>query len=167
MRELITFGRYPYTGAFASLTKDDHRVIEDAAAATQVLDYLDRPATQLSGGQRQRMWIAMILAQQSSIMLLDEPTTFLDPANQLSILDLVTDLNREGRTIVMVVHDMVHAAKYSDHVVVMKNGEILKSGPTEETLNSDLIERAFGISTMMVADPQTGRKLPLAYSVCH
>ncbi|QOR45397.1 ABC transporter ATP-binding protein [Trueperella pecoris] len=164
-RELIAFGRYPYTGAFASLAEEDHREIEEAASATRVLDYLDRPATQLSGGQRQRMWIAMTLAQQSSIMLLDEPTTFLDPAHQLAILDLVADLNRDGRTVVMVVHDMVHAAKYSDHVVVMKDGRILDSGPTKQTLDSDLIERAFGISAMMVTDPQTGRKLPIAYAV--
>ncbi|MBB3025803.1 Probable siderophore transport system ATP-binding protein YusV [Trueperella pyogenes] len=164
-RELIAFGRYPYTGAFASLTADDYRVIEEAAAATRVGDYLDRPAAQLSGGQRQRMWIAMTLAQQSSIMLLDEPTTFLDPAHQLAILDLLKELNREGRTLVMVVHDMVHAAKYSDQVVVMKDGRILAAGPTEQTLDCDLIARAFGISAMMVADPETGRKLPIAYGV--
>ena len=119
----------------------------------------------LSGGQRQRMWIAMTLAQDTDIMLLDEPTTFLDPAHQLSILDLVQELNRKGRTIVMVVHDMAHAAKYSDYVVVMRDGRIVEQGPTRETFDSALIRRAFGISSLMVEDPETGRNLPIAYGV--
>ena len=165
VRELIAFGRYPYTGAFASLTVEDLRIIDEAAAQTSVAELLDESAMSLSGGQRQRMWIAMTLAQQTRIMLLDEPTTFLDPSHQLAILDLVRRLNEQGRTIAMVVHDMAHAAKYSDYVVVMKDGQILEHGPTVDTLNSELIERAFGIRTLMVADPDTGRNLPIAYSV--
>ena len=107
----------------------------------------------------------MTLAQDTDIMLLDEPTTFLDPAHQLSILDLVQELNRKGRTIVMVVHDMAHAAKYSDYVVVMRDGRIVEQGPTRETFDSALIRRAFGISSLMVEDPETGRNLPIAYGV--
>lgn len=165
VRELIAFGRYPYAGAFASLSEEDHAAIAQAARQTGVEEFLDVDAMALSGGQRQRMWIAMTLAQETDIMLLDEPTTFLDPAHQLAILDLVQGLNRKGRTIVMVVHDMAHAAKYSDHVVVLRDGQIVEQGPTQETLDSELIRRAFGISTLMVEDPETGRNLPIAYGV--
>lgn len=161
VRELIAFGRYPYTGAFATLGARDREIIEQAAAQTKVTEYLDKPAMDLSGGQRQRMWIAMTLAQHTDIMLLDEPTTFLDPAHQLALLDMVTELNRQGRTIVMVLHDMAHAARYCDHIVVMKDGRIIKDGPTESTLNADLIEEAFSISTLMVTDPVSGKTLPL------
>ena len=160
VRELIAFGRYPYAGAFASLSEEDQ-----AARQTGVEEFLDVDAMALSGGQRQRMWIAMTLAQDTDIMLLDEPTTFLDPAHQLAILDLVQELNCKGRTIVMVVHDMAHAAKYSDNVVVLRDGQIVEQGPTQETLDSELIRRAFGISTLMVEDPKTGRNLPIAYGV--
>ncbi len=165
VRELIAFGRYPYAGAFASLSGADMEAIETAARQTSIEDYLDADAMALSGGQRQRMWIAMTLAQETDIMLLDEPTTFLDPAHQVAILDLVQELNRRGRTIVMVVHDMAHAAKYSDHVVVLRDGEIVEQGSTAATLDSDLIRRAFGISTLMVRDPETGRNLPIAYGI--
>lgn len=165
VRELIAFGRYPYAGAFASLSAEDHSAITQAARQTGIEEFLDTDAMALSGGQRQRMWIAMTLAQDTDIMLLDEPTTFLDPAHQLSILDLVQELNRKGRTIVMVVHDMAHAAKYSDCVVVMRDGRIVEQGPTPETLDSALIRRAFGISSLMVEDPETGRNLPIAYGV--
>lgn len=164
VRELIAFGRYPYTGAFASLSPTDQDIIDQAAAQANVVDFLDSPAMVLSGGQRQRMWIAMTLAQQTDIMLLDEPTTYLDPAHQLAILDLVSDLNQQGRTVVMVIHDMAHAAKYSDHVVVMKEGHVLAQGPTEQTLTADVIAQAFGIATVMVTDPITQRQLPIAYS---
>lgn len=163
--ELIAFGRYPYAGAFASLKESDHRAIAQAAEATGVSQLMDSSATALSGGQKQRMWIAMTLAQQTEILLLDEPTTFLDPAHQLAVLDLVQELNRQGRTIVMVVHDMAHAAKYSDHIVVLKDGEIVAQGPTPQTLDADLIQRAFGISTLMVTDPESGRELPIAYGI--
>lgn len=165
VRELIAFGRYPYTGAFASLSESDQQAIDEAAKLTSVEDFLGHSAMELSGGQKQRMWIAMTLAQETSIMLLDEPTTFLDPAHQLVILELVKSLNRQGRTIVMVVHDMAHAAKFSDHVVVMKEGKILEQGPTESTLDPSLIKKAFNISTLMVTDPETGRKLPIAYGI--
>lgn len=165
VRELISFGRYPYSGAFASLSAADHAAIGRAAAATSITEFLDADAMALSGGQKQRMWIAVTLAQETGILLLDEPTTFLDPAHQLAILDLVHELNQQGRTIVMVLHDMAHAAKYSDHVVVMKNGEVLQQGPTQSTLDSGLIEQAFGISTMMVTDPETNRQLPIAYGI--
>lgn len=165
VRELIAFGRYPYTGAFASLGDDDHAAITKAAEHTGVSDFLDHSAMILSGGQKQRMWIAMTLAQQSTLMLLDEPTTFLDPAHQLAILELVSELNAKGRTIVMVVQDMAQAAKFSDHVIVMKNGTIVDHGPTAQTLTPELISRAFGINTLMVKDPETGRELPIAYGI--
>lgn len=165
VRELIAFGRYPYAGAFGSLSAEDICAVEDAARRTGVEGFLDVGAMELSGGQRQRMWIAMTLAQDTGILLLDEPTTYLDPAHQLAILDLVQDLNRRGRTVVMVVHDMAQAAKYSDYVVVLRDGEIVEQGPTDSTLDAGLIERAFGISTLMVVDPVSGRRLPIPHGV--
>ncbi|MGV9192347.1 ABC transporter ATP-binding protein [Arcanobacterium canis] len=167
VRELIAFGRYPYTGAFANLKDADYQIIDAAARQTGVEHLLDRSAVTLSGGQRQRMWIAMTLAQRTDIMLLDEPTTFLDPAHQLAVLDLVRELNQEGHTIVMVVHDMIHAAKYSDYLVVMNEGKIVDQGPTQSTLDSRLIDQAFGLASMMVTDPVTGRNLPVAYATSH
>lgn len=165
VRELIAFGRYPYAGAFASLTANDHAMIRSAAQQTGIEGYLDASALALSGGQKQRMWIAMTLVQDTDILLLDEPTTFLDPAHQLAVLDLVQELNARGKTIVMVVHDMAHAAKYSDYVAVLKDGRIVEYGDTQETLTPELVAKAFGISAIMVTDPATGRSLPFAYGI--
>lgn len=163
VREVIAYGRYPYTGAFASLGAEDHRAVEEAAERAGVTALLDIPATDLSGGQRQRVWVAMTVAQQTPVLLLDEPTTYLDPAHQIAILDLVRDLNTAGRTVVMVVHDMTHAARFADSIVAMRDGQVLAAGETEDVMSAKLVEDLFGISCLEVKDPETGRVLPIPY----
>ena len=163
VREVIAYGRYPYTGAFASLGAEDHRAVEEAAERAGVTALLDVPATDLSGGQRQRVWVAMTVAQQTPVLLLDEPTTYLDPAHQIAILDLVRDLNTAGRTVVMVVHDMTHAARFADSIVAMRDGQVLAAGETEGVMSAKLVEDLFGISCLEVKDPETGRTLPIPY----
>lgn len=163
VREVIAYGRYPYTGAFASLSTRDHEAIERAAVKAGVEQLLDVPATELSGGQRQRIWVAMTVAQQTPVLLLDEPTTYLDPAHQIAILDLVRELNAAGRTVVMVVHDMTHAARFADHIVAMRDGQIVAAGETEAVMSAELVNEVFGISCLTVEDPETGRVLPVPY----
>ncbi len=163
VREVIAYGRYPYTGAFASLGAEDYRAVEEAAERAGVTTLLDVPATDLSGGQRQRVWVAMAVAQQTPVLLLDEPTTYLDPAHQIAILDLVWDLNAAGRTVVMVVHDMTHAARFADTIVAMRDGQVLAAGDTEDVMSAPLVEELFGISCLEVQDPETGRVLPIPY----
>lgn len=163
VREVIAYGRYPYTGAFASLNARDHEAIEQAASKAGVEELLDNPATELSGGQRQRVWVAMTVAQETPILLLDEPTTYLDPAHQISILDLVRDLNKAGRTIVMVVHDMTHAARFADHIVAMRDGQVVATGDTDTVMSAALIAEVFGMECLTVQDPETGRVLPVPY----
>lgn len=165
VRDLIGFGRYPYTGAFARLTRADYTAIEHAAARTGVSEVLDAPATELSGGQRQRAWMAMTLAQEAPILLLDEPTTYLDPAHQLQTLNLIHDLRTDGKTVVMVLHDMTHAARFADRVIAMKDGRVYAAGTTTEILTPELVTTVFGVGCLMVEDPETGRKLPVPHTV--
>ena len=128
VRDLVGRGRHPHQRWFAQWSADDERVVEEVLRLTDTHDLRDRPLDQLSGGQRQRAWIAMTLAQDTDLVLLDEPTTYLDLAHQIDVLDLLVDLNREhGRTIVLVLHDLNQAARYSDHLVAMKGGEVVRA----------------------------------------
>ncbi|WP_295626907.1 ABC transporter ATP-binding protein [uncultured Corynebacterium sp.] len=163
VRELIGFGRYPFTGAFAALSADDHRAVEAAAVRVGVGELLDEQATALSGGQRQRAWIAMTVAQEATTLLLDEPTTYLDPAHQLATLELVRGLNAEGRTVAMVLHDMTQAARFADHVIAMSDGGIVAEGDAERVLTRDLVRDVFGVDCLMVRDPDSGRELPIPH----
>lgn len=165
VRDLIGFGRYPYTGIFATLSREDRKIIEAAAERTGMLPFLDRPATELSGGQRQRAWVAMTMAQQSETLLLDEPTTFLDPSYQLAILDLVRELNEAGHTVAMVLHDMTQAARYADHIIAMRDGRVVASGLVDDVLTPQLVSEVFGVSCLMCTDPETGRNLPVPYQL--
>ncbi|WP_342318158.1 ABC transporter ATP-binding protein [Corynebacterium mayonis] len=163
VREVIAYGRYPYTGPFAALRPRDHQAIVKAAETTGVSGLLDVPATDISGGQRQRVWVAMAVAQETPILLLDEPTTYLDPAHQLGILDQVVALKRTGRTIVMVLHDMTHAARFADNVVALDRGRVVAAGPAPEVLTVELVHEVFGVECLSVTDPDTGRVLPVPY----
>jgi iron complex transport system ATP-binding protein len=155
--DLVARGRYPHQPLFGRRTESDEAAIADAMAATGTLELAARPADELSGGQRQRVWIAMALAQDTPIMLLDEPTTFLDLAHQVEVLDLVTRLNRErGRTVVMVLHDLNLAARYSDLVVVMKQGAVVLQGPPREVFTEALLEDVFGLRADVLDDPRSG-----------
>jgi iron complex transport system ATP-binding protein len=157
VRELVGRGRYPHQGWFGRSGAHDDEVVAEALVDTSTLDYAERPVDELSGGQRQRVWIAMALAQRPDILLLDEPTTYLDIAHQVEILDLVCRLNRErGTTVVMVLHDLNLAARYADHLVVMAEGEIRRRGAPAECLTAETVQDAFGLEAVVVADPVTG-----------
>jgi iron complex transport system ATP-binding protein len=160
--DLVGRGRHPHQRPLARWNARDYEVVAQSLEATGISDLADRAVDELSGGQRQRVWIAMALAQETDILLLDEPTTFLDVAHQIDVLDLITDLNRDrGTTTVMVLHDINLAARYADHVFAMCNGEVIAGGPPAEVITSDLIREVFGLESLVVPDPVSGTPLVL------
>ncbi|MEK3726066.1 ABC transporter ATP-binding protein [Paenibacillus sp. FSL H8-0034] len=166
--ELVTYGRFPHQKGFGSLTKEDKEAVRWAIEMTGMNEFYDRPVDQLSGGQRQRAWIAMALAQGTDILFLDEPTTFLDMAHQLEVLKLLQKLNdEEGRTIVMVVHDLNHAARYAHHMVAIQKGRVISNGTPAEVMNLDVLREVFGIEADIIPDPRTGVPLCLPYGLAH
>ncbi len=155
--DLVGRGRYPHQGWFRRWSAADDRAVDRALAATGIAELVDRPVDGLSGGQRQRVWIAMALAQQTDILLLDEPTTFLDVHFQIEILDLLVDLNQDaGTTIVLVLHELNMAARYADHLIAMKTGQIVTQGAPSEVVTSSIIEDVFKLNCDVIPDPQTG-----------
>lgn len=166
--ELVGRGRHPHQGWFSAWTGSDDEIVTEALAATSTLDLAARPVDALSGGQRQRVWIAMALAQQTDILLLDEPTTFLDVAHQIEVLDLLTELNRErGTTIVMVLHDLNLAARYADHIVLMRDGALTGGGAPDAVISAASIRDTFGLDSVVVADPVTGSPLVVPMGRLH
>ncbi|MFF0740788.1 ABC transporter ATP-binding protein [Streptomyces sp. NPDC004111] len=158
--DLVSRGRQPHRAWWKQWSEEDERAVVDAMARTDVSELADRPVDALSGGQRQRVWIAMALAQETDLLLLDEPTTYLDIAHQVEVLDLVRQLNREqGRTVVVVLHDLNQAARYADHLVAMKAGVIVAEGPPGEVVTADLVREVFGLESVVVPDPVTGSPL--------
>jgi iron complex transport system ATP-binding protein len=156
VRDLVGRGRYPHQGLLRQWSVDDERAVADALARTGSDDLADRYMAELSGGQRQRVWIAMVLAQEADLLLLDEPTTFLDIAHQYEVLELCADLHREGRTLVAVLHDLNQAARYATNLVVMKEGRIVAEGDPAAILTAALVEDVFGLPCVIIADPQAG-----------
>jgi len=155
--DLIARGRYPHQKWFRQWSTADEQIITSAMEVTNTLELADRSVDELSGGQRQRVWIAMALAQETGVMLLDEPTTFLDLAHQVDVLDLLVDLNqREARTIVLVLHDLNQASRYAHHLVAMREGEIVTEGPPADVVTEDLVRRVFELDSQVVADPVAG-----------
>lgn len=158
--DLVARGRSPHQGWFRQWSPADEDAVVAALAATATTDLANRPVDDLSGGQRQRAWIAMALAQGTPLMLLDEPTTFLDLAHQVEVLDLLADLNeREGRTIVLVLHDLNQACRYAHHLIAMRGGAIVTQGPPEEVITAVLVEDVFGLAVTVVPDPESGTPL--------
>ncbi|WP_082221070.1 ABC transporter ATP-binding protein [Luteipulveratus halotolerans] len=150
--ELVGRGRHPHHGLFKQWSKADDEAVAEALTLTGTLDLAHRPVDELSGGQRQRVWIAMVLAQQTDLLLLDEPTSFLDIAHAVEVLDLVTDLNQRGTTVVMVLHDLNLAARYADHLIAMCGGEVLCEGDAHEVVTADNVQRVFGVRCQVVPD---------------
>ncbi|KAB2698120.1 ABC transporter ATP-binding protein [Ochrobactrum sp. Kaboul] len=160
--DLVSRGRNPHQKMFARWTREDDEAVAAALNATQTASLAERPVDELSGGQRQRVWIAMALAQQTEILLLDEPTTFLDIAHQVEVLDLLTDLNRErGTTIVMVLHDLNLAARYADFLVAMNGGRLHVSGAPQDVLTEKTVADVFGLESRIITDPTSGRPMML------
>lgn len=160
--DLVGRGRHPHQRWFRQWSAEDERVVTAALEATGTSDLASRSLDELSGGQRQRVWIALALAQDAETMLLDEPTTFLDLAHQLEILDLVHDLNRDrGKTVVLVLHDLNLAARYADHLIALKAGEIVAQGTPQEVVTAAVVELVFGLACEVIPDPLTGTPLVL------
>ncbi|MBB6019912.1 iron complex transport system ATP-binding protein [Paenibacillus sp. JGP012] len=164
--ELVSYGRFPYQKGFGSMRAEDKRMIEWAIEVTGMTEFHDRPIDQLSGGQRQRAWIAMALAQETDILFLDEPTTFLDMAHQLEVLQLLEHLNATAnRTIVMVVHDLNHASRYAQHMIGIKKGAAVAQGSPVEVMTSDVLREVFNIEADIVMDPRSNVPLCLPYAL--
>jgi iron complex transport system ATP-binding protein len=160
--DLVGRGRHPHQRALARWSARDYEVVAEALASTGISDLADRSIDELSGGQRQRVWIAMALAQETDILLLDEPTTFLDVAHQVEVLDLLTDLNRDrGTTTVMVLHDMNMAARYADHLIALREGRVVAAGDPTAVMTAGLIREVFGLDALVVPDPVSGTPLVL------
>ncbi|MBT9369896.1 ABC transporter ATP-binding protein [Rhizobium sp. CSW-27] len=157
--DLVARGRYPHQSFLRQWSKADEEAVVSAMEATGVTEISARLVDELSGGQRQRVWIAMVLAQQTPILLLDEPTTFLDIAHQIELMDLLADLNAEGRTIVAVLHDLNHACRYATHLIAMKDGAVVAEGPPSAIVSEDLVDVVFDLSSIIIPDPVTGTPL--------
>jgi iron complex transport system ATP-binding protein len=155
--DLVARGRTPHQRWWQQWSAADEAAVDDALAATDLVGLKDRLVDQLSGGQRQRAWLAMALAQQTEVLLLDEPTTFLDLAHQVDVLDLVADLNaRHGRTVVMVLHDLNQAARWAHHLVAMKDGQVVAEGPPGEVVTAGLVRDVLGLTCHVSPCPVTG-----------
>ncbi|MEU5923024.1 ABC transporter ATP-binding protein [Streptomyces antimycoticus] len=158
--DLVSRGRQPHQHWWQQWSGEDERAVTDAMERTDVTALADRPVDELSGGQRQRVWIAMALAQETDLLLLDEPTTYLDISHQVEVLDLVRRLNHErGRTVVAVLHDLNQAARYADQLIAMKAGRIVARGRPGDIVTADLVHEVFGLASVVVPDPVTGSPL--------
>ncbi|WP_448223756.1 ABC transporter ATP-binding protein [Gordonia iterans] len=153
--DLVARGRFPHQSLIRQWSADDETAVAEAMASTRVDSLSGRLVDELSGGQRQRVWIAMVLAQQTPLVLLDEPTTYLDIAHQIELLDLCAELNRSGRTLVAVLHDLNHAFRYADHLVVMKDGAIVAQGAPGEIVDAALIDEVFSLPCRIIDDPES------------
>jgi iron complex transport system ATP-binding protein len=164
--ELISYGRTPYQTGFSRLSKHDRQMIDRALDVTGLTNLRDQSVDTLSGGQRQRAWIAMAIAQETDLLLLDEPTTYLDLAHQLEVLQLLEKLNQEdGRTIAMVIHDLNHAARFAHYMIALKNGKIVKQGTPEKVMTADVLKQVFNIDTVIVTDPRTAKPAMISYDL--
>lgn len=157
--DLVARGRYPHQSFFRQWSKADEEAVIAAMEATRVMDLSGQLVDELSGGQRQRVWIAMVLAQETPILLLDEPTTFLDIAHQIEFMDLLADLNGQGRTIVAVLHDLNHACRYASHLIAMKDGVIVAEGKPPSIVTEKLVEDVFGLPSVIIPDPVSNTPL--------
>ncbi|MEV0142882.1 MULTISPECIES: ABC transporter ATP-binding protein [Streptomyces] len=165
--DLVARGRHPHQSWLRQWSSDDAAVVRRALAMTGVADLADRTVDSLSGGQRQRVWISMTLAQGTDLLLLDEPTTYLDLAHAIDVLDLVDDLHESGCTVVMVLHDLNLATRYSDNLVVMRGGAVLAQGHPRDVITAELLHEAFGLRAQVIDDPVGDRPLIVPIGRAH
>lgn len=157
--DLVARGRNPHQSIFKQWSASDEAAVTGALAEVSMLEHADRLVEELSGGQRQRVWIAMALAQDTPVLLLDEPTTYLDIAHQIDVLDLCSRLHESGRTLVAVLHDLNLAARYATHIVAMRDGAVVAHGTPDELITPELLRDVFDLEALVIADPETGRPL--------
>ncbi|MCX7543035.1 ABC transporter ATP-binding protein [Corynebacterium sp. P5848] len=157
--DLVSRGRYPHQHILSQFSAEDERAVDDALIHTGLADLAGARLDELSGGQRQRAWIAMVLAQNTRVMLLDEPTTFLDISTQTDVLDLCASLHARGRTLVAVLHDLNMAARYATHVIAMKSGRVITQGHPDDVFSLDMLREVFDLDAHILRDPDTGRPL--------
>jgi iron complex transport system ATP-binding protein len=154
--DLVARGRHPHQSLFRQWSRENKRAVQAAMRATRVDDLAGRPVDELSGGQRQRVWLAMALAQDTQLLLLDEPTTFLDIQHQIEVLDLCADLHEQGRTLVAVLHDLNQACRYATHLIALREGQVVARGAPAEVVDADLVEHVFGVRCRVIPDPEAG-----------
>lgn len=157
--DLVTRGRHPHQSVLKRWSPEDERAVRFALEETRLTEFSDRVVDELSGGQRQRVWIAMALAQETPILLLDEPTTYLDISHQIDVLDLCAKLQQEGRTLVAVLHDLNQAARYATHLIALKDGKLVAQGTPNEVVTAELLHDVFGVGARVIPDPETGGPL--------
>ena len=162
--DLVSRGRYPHQTVLRQWSQADEDAVQEALEATTTTALSGRFVDELSGGQRQRVWVAMALAQQTPLLLLDEPTTYLDIAHQVELLDLFSDLNARGRTLVAVLHDLNQAARYATHLVAMKDGRIVAEGAPSDVVTAELVEQVFGLKCRILNDPESNTPLVIPLS---
>ncbi|MBU3106093.1 ABC transporter ATP-binding protein [Clostridium gasigenes] len=166
VEELVAYGRFPHQKRFGRLTVEDNKIVKWAIEITKLTKLEHREVDTLSGGQRQRVWIAMALAQQTDLILLDEPTTYLDLSHQLEVLELLYSLNKnQGCTIVMVLHDLNLAARFSDYMIAIRDGEIIKEGTPEEVMTVPVLKEVFTIDAQIINEPITKRPVCITYNL--
>ncbi|RVW03237.1 ABC transporter ATP-binding protein [Rhodococcus spongiicola] len=166
--DLVARGRHPHQSWFRQWSSDDEDEVARALTLTGVADLADRPVDQLSGGQRQRAWISMALAQGTELLLLDEPTTYLDLSHSVEVLDLVDRMHEEmGRTVIMVLHDLNLAVRYSDHLIAMSQGRIVASGRPQDVISTELLAEVFGLEAAVIEDPVSDRPLIVPIGTRH
>ena len=166
VEELIAYGRFPHQSGFKNNKQEDKEIVDWALKATGISEFRDRKIEDLSGGQRQRAWIAMALAQQTDILLLDEPTTYLDLAHQLEVLEVLDELNKKyNTTIVMVIHELNNAARFADHMIGVKKGKICCKGTAEEVMTKENLRELFNIDSEIVTDPRTKKPVCITYDM--
>ena len=159
VQQLVNFGRNPYLSQWGKLSINDNQKVHVALTETSLLELSDRSVDSLSGGQRQRAWIAMVLAQDTEYILLDEPTTYLDLSHQIELLEMMQKMNRNGKTIVVVLHDLNQACRYCDHLVVMKKGQLIAQGKPQYIFNSQLLKSVFNLDAMIINDPVANKPM--------
>lgn len=166
VNELVSYGRFPHQSGFGKLTMQDYDIIDWALEVTNTMDFKYREIDTLSGGQRQRVWIAMALAQDTDVIFLDEPTTYLDMSHQLEVLNLLKELNEvQKRTIIMVLHDLNHAARFSHNLVAVRDGQLVKQGSVEEIMKKEVLAQIFKIDAEIAQDPRTGKPICVTYDL--
>jgi len=159
VKELVALGRYPWHGALGRFGAIDRQKVDEAIELTGIAPFADRMVDTLSGGERQRVWLAMLVAQDAECLLLDEPTSALDIAHQIELLDLLAQLNKQGRTVVAVLHELNHACRYASHLIALRDGALIAQGKPADIVTEQLVEEVFGLASVIIADPVSGTPL--------